>query len=121
MTLVQDIDWRLVLKMAGTCVVVPWALAYLLLWWLFPLAASHAFWVLGGIVGTLYFATPAAAAYFSARAARSHRLVHAMLAVALGLLAYVSFFEDSLFAVAVWPVMGLLGALPFRRKSPAEA
>jgi len=120
----QSIDWWHVLKTATTCVALPWAVVALLLVWLAPGGEAQAVWhvyVGAALIGVAYFGTPAAAAYVAARFAKDQPLAHAVLAVGISLLAYVFFFEESLFAVAVWPVMGLLGALPSLRKARAEA
>ena len=124
MNLLRDIEWKLVLKTFVACTATPWALVTVILLLLVSPGATHVAWkayVGAALVGTAYFATPAATAYFTARFAKSHPLAHAMLAVALGLVAYVTVFEESLYAIAVWPVMGALGALPFRRKPRTEA
>lgn len=67
-------------------------------------------------MGAAYLLTPAGAAYFAARYAKQRPIAHAFLAVAMCLVAYLSFFEESLFAVVVWPVMGMLGVLPVVRE-----
>lgn len=106
------------------CIAAPWAIVTVILLLLVSPGAPHVAWkayVGAALVGTAYLATPVAAAYFTARFAKSHPLTHATLAVALGLVAYVTVFEESWFAIAVWPVVGALGALPYRRKVRSEA
>ncbi len=124
MNLVRNIEWTVVLRAFALCVIAPWAVVYMALLWLTlpvqPLTFSQV--TLGAVVvGAAYFASPLAAAYFAARAASSRPLAHAMITVALGVAVYVAFFEESAFALIIWPVMGLLGAMPFLRRPQAEA
>lgn len=112
------IDWKLILKAFLAFLAAPWTCVYLLLLAIVPAEAPH-FWQISTgavLVGAAYLLTPAGAAYFAARYAKQRPIAHAFLAVAMCLVAYLSFFEESLFAVVVWPVMGMLGVLPVVRE-----
>lgn len=117
------IDWKLILKAFLAFLVAPWTFVYLLFPAIVPADAPRFGQLTTGalLVGAAYFLTPAGAAYFAARHATQRPIAHALLAVAVCLVAYVSFFDESLFAVVVWPVVGMLGALPVVRKMRRSA
>jgi hypothetical protein len=113
-----SIDWKLIFKTFLAFIVAPWTCVYLLLLAIVPKQGAQFWQVTAGalLVGAAYLLTPAAVAYFAARGARQRPIVHALLAVALGLAAYLAFFDESPFAIVVWPAMGALGVLPSVRK-----
>jgi hypothetical protein len=114
-----SIEWKVIIKAVLTFVVAPWACTYISLVAIVPSEGAQ-FWQVtigAALVGAAYFLSPAAAAYFAARGATQRPIIHALLAVSLGLAAYLLFFDESLLAVLIWPVMGAIGVLTFRRKA----